>query len=259
MADKIETKDTIYVIKRVNYGEDQSITKTTQIIQEVDPSTLELKSSQIVHDGIYSNGALVRDILDDLQYLPLAISSFTLNGYTTQVREKGNTLTDLSFVWAYNKEVQSQSITDISLEASDRAVTVVGQSITDDSTWVLTGNDGARTVDEHVHAVFYHSIRWLAMEEQTITSAILDTWNYKLNPNLNHAFTVEPGANEYIYFASPKAYGIPSFWIGGFEESFDVTEFSYENQYGVTEDYYICKSEVKGLGLTTINITPEGT
>jgi hypothetical protein len=255
MADKIETKDVIYVIKRVNYGEDQSVQKTTQIIQVVDPDTLQLKSSQITHDGIADNGANLKDIIDDLLYQAIQITSFLLNGYRVLVQEMGNTLTELSFVWNYNKEVVLQSITDIELDAEDRAVTIVEQDIETDTTWTLMGNDGSRTVTANASVIFTHSLRWIAMTEQEITSSILNTWNYVLKSTLNHVFTVNAGAEEYIYFCYPQSYGVASFWIGGFEEIFEVTEFSYENQYGVIEDYYICKSENKGLGSTTVTVT----
>jgi hypothetical protein len=252
MADKITLTDRVYIVRRVNYGSDVDVNVTNQIVQTVDETTLAIDDDQVTHVGVTRNGDLVSDILDDLLYEDLTVSTFTINGSPTLTREKGNTLDDITFVWTYNKSVVSQSITGIALTAEERTKVLAAQGILVDTTWLLTGNDGTNDATDTVSALFRHSVRWIAMSEQAITSEILHTWDSELRADKNTIFTVDAASDEFIYFASPQSFGSVELWIGGFLEVFTETSFEYTNQYGVVTDYFIYKSENSGLGETTV-------
>ena len=252
MADKITLTDRVYIVRRVNYGSDVDTNVTQQIIQEVDETALAIDDDQVTHVGVTRNGDLLSDIIDDLLYEDLAVSVFTINGSPTLTREKGNTLDDITFVWAYNKAIVSQSITGIVLTAGERTKVLAAQGILVDTTWQLTGNDGTNDAIDTVSALFRHSVRWIAMSEQAITSEILHTWDSELRADKNTIFTVTAASDEFIYFASPQSFGSVELWINGFLEVFTETSFEYTNQYGAVEMYYIYKSENKGLGETTV-------
>lgn len=256
MADKIKETERVYIIKRIGGDGDNITNNTYQIIQEVDQSLIDILSSQVTHDGIIGAGKTVKTILDELQYEPLAVSYFRIGGSSPLTREKGNTLNTVVFTWDYNTGVISQSISGgITLLPTDRTKTLLNQNLTTDKTWTLTGNDGTSQITRNVTVQFLNSIRWIAMQEQSITSSLLHTWNSKLQASFSTEFTVTAGANDYIYFAAPQSYGTAKLWIGGFEEIFTQTPFTYVNQYGHSQDYYIYKSENKGLGLTTVTVT----
>ena len=251
--DKITTKDRIYIVRRVNFGSDVDMNITNQIIQTVDPETLALDDDQITHVGNSRDGDLLSDIIDDLLYEDLAVSFFKINGAIGISRENGNTLDTINFTWDYNKAVVSQNISGgITLTPSERAKTLTSQGILVDTTWTLTGNDGTNDAIASVSVVFRDSLRWIAMSEQAITSNLLHTWDYVLKADKNHIFTVDAAADEFIYFASKQSLGTVTFWISGFEEIFTETAFSYTNQYGIVVDYFIYKSENKGLGVCTV-------
>lgn len=256
MADKIQQTDRVYIIRGIDDGSGSggnTYVTNNYITEVVDP---DIKSSDVTHDGTIGSGKTVKTILDELQYQPLTVSYFRVGGSSPMLREKGNTLTTIAFTWEYNTGVTSQSISGgITLLPTDRSKTLSGQSITTDRTWSLTGNDGTTIITQNVSVQFLNSLRWIAMTEQTITSSLLHTWNSALKASLSQEFTVTAGANDYIYFAAPQSMGTAKLWIGGFEEVFTQTSFTYVNQYGHSEAYYIYKSQNKGLGLTTVTAT----
>lgn len=68
-------------------------------------------------------------------------------------------------------------------------------------------------------------------------------------------FTESPGVNEYIYYASPVDYGVPTFMVGCFEGGFDlVATVSVTDAYGVARDYGLWRSHNANLGTTTVQV-----
>lgn len=77
--------------------------------------------------------------------------------------------------------------------------------------------------------------------------------------NKTRTITVDAGAGEYIIYAYPKRLGTVEFWVGQFEGGFDApVEQQLTNSYGLTEAYYVYKSENANLGETTIEIKEGG-
>lgn len=61
-------------------------------------------------------------ILDKLYYVKPSITSFNMSPSTTQY-EKGQTVSNLSFTWSYNKNITSQSLSNCNITLSDRKAT----------------------------------------------------------------------------------------------------------------------------------------
>ena len=82
-----------------------------------------------------------------------------------------------------------------------------------------------------------------------------------LDSDFVHAFTVNAGSGEYIYYAVPTAYvsspyiNPPYFYIGGFSGGFEVvaTNISYTYE-GNTENYTLYKSVTANLGNTSVSV-----
>jgi len=80
-----------------------------------------------------------------------------------------------------------------------------------------------------------------------------------LSNKKTRTITVDAGEGEYIIYAYPKKLGTVEFWVGQFEGGFDSpVEMDLENSYGLTETYYVYKSENADLGETTIEIKEGG-
>ena len=62
--------------------------------------------------------------------------------------------------------------------------------------------------------------------------------------------------NDYIYYSYPSRLGFATFVVGGFEGGFQLlTTESHTNSLGYIENYYVYRSEQKGLGNTTITVS----
>jgi len=71
------------------------------------------------------------------------------------------------------------------------------------------------------------------------------------------SFTATAGVGEKLYFGYPVAFGLATFFIGGFEGGYlsPTTILGVTNPYGVVLDYYLYESATPNLGLTTTVVT----
>ena len=79
--------------------------------------------------------------------------------------------------------------------------------------------------------------------------------NSNLSLSRQTTFTVDPGNNQYIYYAYRSAYGSATFvvdgWVGGFS---NVATVAVTNSNGFTENYYVYQSDYSDLGTTTVSV-----
>lgn len=67
--------------------------------------------------------------------------------------------------------------------------------------------------------------------------------------------TVNAGSGLYIWYAVPKRLGECKFTVGGFSGGFELMGIqSLTNANGYREDYYLYRSQIAGLGQTTVVI-----
>ena len=63
-------------------------------------------------------------------------------------------------------------------------------------------------------------------------------------------------SDNYIYYASPLAYGNPTFEVGGFTGGFTLADtFTFTNVNGYSESYQLWQSDSTSLGDTTVTIS----
>jgi hypothetical protein len=69
-------------------------------------------------------------------------------------------------------------------------------------------------------------------------------------------FTVTAGPGQKIYYAHRAAFGVATFFVGGFEGGFSApTTIFVTNPYGFAENYFLYESENANLGNTTVQVT----
>ena len=69
-------------------------------------------------------------------------------------------------------------------------------------------------------------------------------------------FTTTAGASDYIWFASPVAYGAAVFEVGGFQGGFQApVVVSHTNDSAHVEDYNVYRSDTIALGTTNVEVT----
>jgi hypothetical protein len=76
---------------------------------------------------------------------------------------------------------------------------------------------------------------------------------HALTNSRSRTFSVTAGVGQKIYYAHRVAYGIVTFYVGGFEGGFiDPIIISVTNDHGFAENYYLYESVNPNLGMTTV-------
>ncbi len=214
-------------------------------------------TSQVTHDGNERNGENLADLIDELFYILIAINTFAAG---TLIYELGTTVASIAFSWTYNKavvtaqQIDGPQVATGPLDVALRAHTATGLTITADSTYTLTSNDGSNPAVKTLDIEFWNKFYWGARTSGTIDSAfILSLSNSELKDSKSKTLTVTAGSNDYIYIAYPKRFGTSIFIVGGFEGGFQAPlTVSFTNSEGYTEDYYVYRSTNLNLGTTTV-------
>lgn len=223
--------------------------------------TLPIPSSGVFHDGSERNGEFVNDLLDELLYVLISISSLT---NTINNQEKGVTVNSVGLNWTLNKSsIISQLITGSLISPIDpgtaaRSFTLNGGlGLTTDGLWNLAVDDGTNLVNKTTAVNFYNKIHWgAAPVPGSINDAFILSLLNSLQATRITEFTVTAGASDKIWFALPSAYGTPLFTVGGFVGGFTLNStISHTNASGHVENYDVWESDSLNLGLTTVNVS----
>ena len=203
-----------------------------------------------------SDSTQIEDILSRLsalEYVPIAINSFTNNIGTVEL---GTTINSITFSWSTNKTPTSLKIGTTELDASAKTYTLTGQSIASNTTYKLTAADEKTSVEKTTAVSFVNGIYYGVSEESTIDSAFILKLTKVLQGSRNKTFTVTAGSAQYIWYAVPTRYGTCTFNVGGFDGGFSLIDaVSFTNASNYTENYYVYRSDNANLGTQTVKVS----
>lgn len=166
----------------------------------------------------------VYELLDNLSYIPLVINLFTLNGYKEYYSEKGSTVTSLSFLWGYNKDILTQSITHLPIiNNSIRAYNLSG-TFTSNTDFTLTATDGDTTISAITELMFLDSMYYGVSTSPTLNNADVLGLSNVLAKDFERKVVFDCSGGKYFYFAFPSVWGVPRFRVGGFNFTAMVKE-----------------------------------
>lgn len=197
----------------------------------------------------------VKDALDKLLYVPMAINSFSNNVGTV---EKGSTVTSVTFNWKLNKTPKTLTFNNEPVTATDTSKVLTEQNITQNTTWTLKAideKDASATKTTSVN--FLNGAYWGVgtVDAEGVNNAFIQGLQKQLTGSKSREITVTAGAGQYIFYAIPTSFGAPTFFVGGFEGGFEkIKTFDYQNASGYTESYDVWRSENANLGKTTVTI-----
>lgn len=221
---------------------------------------LPINSSDVIHNGTERNGELVRDLLNELLFTAITISSFST---ITRDYEIGTVLTSIGLNWTLSKSPTSQEIisgflvTPPVLTTTQRSVVLSLNNANSNFTISLTVSDGSVQVTSEIDIRFlsaYYTGK--AVIPSSINSAFLISLGKNLATGRNRTFTVNLGANEYGWIAFPSRFGNPNFTINGFSVSMVLAStFLHTNESGGQEEYFVYRTEFPNLGQTIIGIS----
>jgi hypothetical protein len=191
--------------------------------------------------------------------------AFAINSFTSSVQnaELGQSISNIIFSASYNSSLSSARLKDsvlnswIPLAPPYNSFTSPG-TYTNYNQTSVTFTLEAHDLDNNVKTASL-SISWLPRKfwgTGIIGTSITQLQNSILSNNLIQTFTVTANPNEYIFLAIPSSFGIPTFYVGGFEGGFQLISSNLQitNTYGVTIGYDLWRSDNSGLGVVTVSI-----
>lgn len=225
---------------------DETSALLRQELRDGDKATLSLVNDDLI---------IVKRRLDDLEYIPIAIESFTNNIGTVEI---GRTITSVTFSYRFNKKaslIESANINDQDVSPSEANVTFP-VNISSTTSYTLTAVDlreataTARTTINFYNRLYYGA----STAPVTYDNAfLLGLSGSKLTNSKANTITVNATSGKYIYYCIPTRLGTPTFNVGGFDGGFTkVDTISHTNASGYTESYDIYKSDNASLGNTTV-------
>jgi len=192
-------------------------------------------SVTVTNDG-YSNA---QEIFDDLLYVPLSISSFT-GGSTVEI---GSTVNTVNLAWSYNKDVTAQEINQSigSLDPADRTYNITSLGLTTNRTWTLSATDGTTPDTANTSVTFLPKRYWGVWVDDNPDNTDILTLSNELTTSRAKSITYDCTGGRYPIYAWPKNLGaLTGVTVGGLAFSaYTVSEMSFTNAQGYTQDYYV--------------------
>lgn len=191
--------------------------------------------------------------LDNLEYVPITINSFT-STQTTPV-EIGSSVADLTFNWTINKA--SANIASLILDGKEIDTTlktsILTGPFTANKTVTLKATDDKNATSSKSWSLNFYPNLYYGIATKITTSAEVIALSKQLKSSKAFTFTVNAAEENYIFYCLPTSYGTPTFNVGGFDGGFTKQEtISVTNASGYTQNYDVWKSDNAGLGSTTV-------
>ena len=185
---------------------------------------------------------------------PIEITKFTNASGTV---EYGNIVRNVTFTMTFSEEAVSVTLNGEEIEIGSTYV-LANQEIASTTTFTLVATDRWGNVDSATTTIsFAHGLYYgkdVAIDE--FTSAWVLSLSKRVKSNRTTTFAVNALDGEYVYFALPTSYGVPTFKVGGFAGGFaKVGELLFENSYKVQEPYSIYRSDNEGLVNLTVEVS----
>lgn len=204
--------------------------------------------------GSVNGWQAVIDRLDNLEYKPMAITSFSVT--PGPVFEIGSTVDSLTFSWAFNKTPKTVTLNN---EAVDNTLTgkeLTGLGLKTNTSYTLVAEDNkGGSATKVVSVSFLHGVYYGAAAAVAESADILNLTK-RLQSNKVITFTANAGVSQYLWYCLPTAYGTPEFDVGGFKGGFKkVATIDFTNASGNVTQYDIWKSDNTNLGNTTVKVS----
>lgn len=200
---------------------------------------------------------LLKKEIADIRYIPIEILSFSNN---VNIAELGSTVNEISLTWKLNKIPKSATLNDVSVSGelkADQSVTIRDAALATDSIFTLVVTDEKdKTVQKKSSIAFYNGVYYgCAIIPTKLDSVFVRGLSKSLQKDRVKTFTINSGVNQYVWYALPTRYGEAVFNVGGFDGGFTkISEISFENSSGYTEEYAVYRSDNSNLGKKTVKV-----
>ena len=227
---------------------------TAPIAQTTGISTTEVMSQKAVTDELNA----LKQLINDATYSPITITSFTVAPSTVEI---GSTVASVTLSWSLGGSAPTTLFVDgMTITSSTQtSLTRSGLSLKSNTTYSMTATDAkAATASKTATLSFLNRVHWgAASAPATYNSTfVLGLSNNALASSRSRTFTVTAGAGQYIYYAIPSSFGVPTFNVGGFDGGFvKVATFQHTNASGAVAAYDVYQSDNPNLGTQTVRVS----
>jgi len=233
------------------------------LLQIIEEGKALLEELDDVETGFGARVTRLEQDMEELKYVPIAFQSVKIRN---TVFQKGNYPEELEVSWKLNKEPKDYMFIDglpLTLADLDSGSLREGSAsipycyMDEDVTIVIFAKDERDTLArEDIGIKFYPGVYYGTAEAGVqIDSEEILGWKLSLQGGKATSFTVNAAQGQHIGFALPVSYGVPVFYVGGFEGGFyKYGTVPFTNAYGHTEDYDVWLSSNTGLGSTSVTV-----
>ena len=203
-------------------------------------------------DALEVNMESVLQDIADLKYVPISISSFSVNPSSA---EMGDVVQSVNLTYGINKKPAALYLDGVEKTnpTSGGGFQFNNLSLTADKTWTLKAVDERnKEVTKQATLKFYNNV-YYGVAGQTMPA--IANLTAVLTDTRKRTVTVNAAAGEYIWYFVPVRLGACTFTVGGFDGGFDlVATQDVTNSSGYTESFRIYRSSHAGLGSTTVEV-----
>lgn len=222
---------------------------------DIDAALDDSSTNPVQNKVISAEIAKLWEEMDGMTFIPLSISFFDCE---PKLAEIGSTVNDVHFIWTLGGNPVKLTINEHDMTIGTSEGDLKSLNLKENTEFTLyaedkKGNNVSKTTELLFTNKVFHGV---AESKESFDGTFLDTLTGKLQTTRDGNIDVVALENQFIYYASPSAYGDCVFTSGGFTGGFKkVATVSYINQSGIAADYDIWKSDYAGLGATNIVIS----
>lgn len=192
--------------------------------------------------------------IDDLQYKPITVNSFTVS---PNLVEKGSSILAFTYSYSFNKIPATLRIDgevfDPVISGSEDMVTM--DPIMQSTTFTLVATDNGSSTNQPASVTktatmtFANRVYYGVSEiPAQINDAFLKGLQSTLSNTRARTITLNVTSGKYAWYALPSQLGTCNFNVGGFDGGFTkVAEFSHTNNSGHSETYHVYRSDNPSL------------
>lgn len=219
---------------------------------DAETGTLNVTGGASDAGGITYGDKTVKEVLDELTYVAIQISSFTNN---VNVAEVGSTVDAVTLAWSTNKTPTTVKLDGTAQDAASKGAALTKLGLTKDKTWTLEVGDGTKTATKTTSVYFKNKKYVGTAADGTIDSAFILALTGSFADNLKGDYPLTVNKGQYIFLACPAAWGTPQFWANGFQGGVDLVKtLDFTNASGGTVSYNVFRSTNSGLGTLTLTV-----
>lgn len=189
------------------------------------------------------------------RYEAIAVNSLTVS---PSAAERGSTVADVVAKWGTNKTPESLTLNGEAVVAATSQKTLSGVNLTADTTYTLVAKDARDAEASRSATVYFRDKRhwWVgAQDADGVTDDVVNAAAGELATSRAKTFALTAGEGQHIFYAFPHSWGMPRFFVGGFEGGFSLLKtYDHVNASGATVSYDVYKSTNANLGATTVEV-----